>query len=970
MIPQSLMYYVFNFGSLEKKNEDQYISSIISDIIPDKNLKEATKNVISKCHDYLRQTFDPSVVSLREMRRFKKIFHFLIQYFENKKKLYPENSGTSESTKLKSIIISIYLCYYIRLVDNKSRTNFDTELKGPFKKLVNYKFNKNKKSENFSKDDAIYEGDLKTDLKNNYKIDNFRNFNFSQILFYEEDFILDNIHLNKGIGKNNSLKENIFLLFSALVTNIPLIIIGKPGSSKSLSAQLIYKEMGGKYSRSEFFKLYPSIIQSYFQSSDSTTPEEVKGIFEITEGRLDEIKKNNNNQKDDLPISMLLFDELGLAERSKYNPLKVLHSYLELDGNKKGTSFIGISNWTLDAAKINRALTLSVPDLDTNLDDLKKTSISIAESINDTFGKRTIFNKILPNVYLHYKENLKLLKKLTAYKQFKLQEYKNIIEKYKKNKDFEKIFSEIDECKSFFEKIKNNHKIEKEEKQVKEEEDEIDVEEEIFKYDTYKKVENKLKEFLEEKKEKNNDLFDKTPFSNKKFKMIYEKDKKIKEDFLGNRDFYFLIKGIAYEINEFNGADLQLIVKKYIERNFGGFEINVDFENDYDELQELEQYAKKIYKLFLEKISERKKWSSVQLFEIVYNIYCSTDNEPDSIMDEACLDDLNYIKNIIDNIKDIKSRYLLLGIKSSRALLIHQKISKELKKTIYFYEGSPFENDNNNEYQFKIISKIQEHAENGDIIILHNLNQIYAFLYDLFNKNFIIKDGKQYARICHGNYSDQYTPINREFRVIIMVNKNYMDKVEPPFLNRFEKMLLSFSQLISEKQKNLANSIADEFDVTKYVNKLMYKINYRLKDLLIGCHLEDILGMIYYELDSDEKGVDDSKIKINIFDKIYKLIPQDIIVNLSEENNTLKKAYFSKKQYYNLEQYLKSNPKHKISIIYTFSSINTIINGIDESSSFKMISEIKSEAQLFANINSMLSDKSNNKKKYKNIIMT
>ena len=424
--------------------------------------------------------------------------------------------------------------------------------------------------------------------------------------------------------------------------------------------------------------------------------------------------------------------------------------------------------------------------------------------------------------------------------------------------------------------------------------------------------------------------------------------------------------GIAYEINEFNGADLQLIVKKYIERNFGGFEINVDFENDYDELQELEQYAKKIYKLFLEKISERKKWSSVQLFEIVYNIYCSTDNEPDSIMDEACLDDLNYIKNIIDNIKDIKSRYLLLGIKSSRALLIHQKISKELKKTIYFYEGSPFENDNNNEYQFKIISKIQEHAENGDIIILHNLNQIYAFLYDLFNKNFIIKDGKQYARICHGNYSDQYTPINREFRVIIMVNKNYMDKVEPPFLNRFEKMLLSFSQLISEKQKNLANSIADEFDVTKYVNKLMYKINYRLKDLLIGCHLEDILGMIYYELDSDEKGVDDSKIKINIFDKIYKLIPQDIIVNLSEENNTLKKAYFSKKQYYNLEQYLKSNPKHKISIIYTFSSINTIINGIDESSSFKMISEIKSEAQLFANINSMLSDKSNNKKKYKN----
>ena len=64
--PQSLMYYVFNFGSLEKKNEDQYISSIISDIIPIQKLKEATKNAISKCHDYLRKTFDPSIVSLRK----------------------------------------------------------------------------------------------------------------------------------------------------------------------------------------------------------------------------------------------------------------------------------------------------------------------------------------------------------------------------------------------------------------------------------------------------------------------------------------------------------------------------------------------------------------------------------------------------------------------------------------------------------------------------------------------------------------------------------------------------------------------------------------------------------------------------------------------------------------------------------------------------------------------------------------
>jgi len=38
------------------------------------------------------------------------------------------------------------------------------------------------------------------------------------------------------------------------IARIPLIIIGKPGSGKNLSAQLIYKSMKGIYSENKFFK--------------------------------------------------------------------------------------------------------------------------------------------------------------------------------------------------------------------------------------------------------------------------------------------------------------------------------------------------------------------------------------------------------------------------------------------------------------------------------------------------------------------------------------------------------------------------------------------------------------------------------------------------------------------------------------------------------------------------------------------
>ena len=69
--------------------------------------------------------------------------------------------------------------------------------------------------------------------------------NFSDFLRIEQEYVLNKVELDKGIGKNTLLKENLFLLFLSAITRIPLIIIGKPGSGKNLSAQLIYKSMKG-----------------------------------------------------------------------------------------------------------------------------------------------------------------------------------------------------------------------------------------------------------------------------------------------------------------------------------------------------------------------------------------------------------------------------------------------------------------------------------------------------------------------------------------------------------------------------------------------------------------------------------------------------------------------------------------------------------------------------------------------------
>jgi hypothetical protein len=61
---------------------------------------------------------------------------------------------------------------------------------------------------------------------------------------------------------------------------------------------------------------------------------------------------------------VVLLDEVGLAEISKYNPLKVLHGLLEPAYPKESldVAVVGISNWALDSAKMNRAIHLSRPE--------------------------------------------------------------------------------------------------------------------------------------------------------------------------------------------------------------------------------------------------------------------------------------------------------------------------------------------------------------------------------------------------------------------------------------------------------------------------------------------------------------------------------------------------------------------------------------------------------------------------------
>ena len=979
ILPQSLMYYVFNFGSLTKEDEDKYIFSILSNGFKDfkfeKGLINIVKDIISKCHNYLRELYGDSIVSLREIKRFIKLFINLNIYFKNKDELTAEYIYIKETEKkdnskmkkiispekrklnfIKSLIISTYLSYYIRLVDSTIRTTFESEIRPNLANLANYYYEKeeNKKNKEGNKKNELSKGDeIKNEEENNLNnplnikwkplLKDYKNCssentqNYSLFFENECDFVINQINLDKGIAKNRILKENIFLQFIAITSNIPLIIIGKPGSSKSLSYLQLKNSMRGKYSKSLFFSKYPQLITNYFQGSDSTLSEDIENLFK--KGRDILIKYKNQENK---PISLLIFDEIGLSEFAKDNPVKVLHKNLEYEGFEEGLSFVGFSNWKLDSSKLNRVLYLSVPDLDKNIDDLIDTAQCIAESIKENNNIDQKFLEVLCNSYKSYKEMVIKIKEYVVYKELEIQEMKQVLDSLTQDE------------------IKN-----------------------IFKKD---KKEITLKNFIDERKNiktKKDYSWKRGNFTNVKnemseYKALYTKNRSVNEDFHGNRDFYNYIKGI-YNIKSLSknmesiGNDLSEKIEKVIERNFGGVEINLDIDFNIHTIYQNESiFMGKINNIIsiYPKAEKKLKLPSVVLFKYIYNESFEdkgnnkgnlTDNTDDSIYEiyKIKIENLtkyDLISCINGNINDNDARFLLLEIEQGLEYLIYQNIVSQNKdKVIKYMEGSPFINDikdKNGEYKMTKISEIQDYLNKEMVLIISNLNQIYPFLYDIFNRNFITKDDKKYGRICQGNVSEQTTKIHDKFRIIVMINKNSIQKQESPFLNRFEKAIVKFEDILTHEQKTASRDIFGQLEIKTLFENL--NINYNIKTFSINYDKSSIDRLYFYF--SNQK-LKEEEIKQKIYEKIARTLPQDIIINLEDNkpNKTIKSIYNKRKifNYVDYINYLKTlienkNNFFKFSIIYSFTDIISGINGLNENNndSKNMISEIKKEKQL------------------------
>ena len=244
-----------------------------------------------------------------------------------------------------------------------------------------------------------------------------------QIIHREVDrcqqLLLDEMIVGANIAKNTALKENVFMMFVCIELKIPLFVIGKPGSSKSLAKSIISNSMqGSRCPDGSILQNFKQVQIMSYQCSQLSTADGIIGVFKSCRN----LQRRTGSNKF---TACVVLDEVGLAENSPLLPLNVLHPLLEVssygsegvesaeelithntdqsieiedntesdhpDEMRDHVAFIGISNWSLDPAKMNRGIMLSRgdPDIDELITSAKGICLStISGTIIKSIVKR------------------------------------------------------------------------------------------------------------------------------------------------------------------------------------------------------------------------------------------------------------------------------------------------------------------------------------------------------------------------------------------------------------------------------------------------------------------------------------------------------------------------------------------------------------------------------------------------------
>jgi len=242
-------------------------------------------------------------------------------------------------------------------------------------------------------------------------------------------YIAQDLLIDEGIAVNQALKENNFGVLCAVLTKSTLFIVGRPGSTKSRTLELLCN--ASEYCGPNTFLGQFGVIQKHVvQCSPYTTAHHIhqnarKAV--LAHQAAQQVQGTRER------INVIVLEEVGATIGSAHNPLMSLHSMIdhgiylppkkrdpnqnlvesieedmETEGKHIRLPILGISNYRLDASKMGRGLVIYRGN--PPIGDLQKTAEAILK-VKDTLADRDW----IPNFSQAFSENILLNKKAAWY---------------------------------------------------------------------------------------------------------------------------------------------------------------------------------------------------------------------------------------------------------------------------------------------------------------------------------------------------------------------------------------------------------------------------------------------------------------------------------------------------------------------------------------------------------------------------
>lgn len=83
-----------------------------------------------------------------------------------------------------------------------------------------------------------------------------------------QNMFIEGVEIDEKIARNQALKEIFFMMVVCIESRIPLFIVGKPGSSKSLARTIVTDAMQRENAHSDIFKKF-KLVQNMFKMTHS-----------------------------------------------------------------------------------------------------------------------------------------------------------------------------------------------------------------------------------------------------------------------------------------------------------------------------------------------------------------------------------------------------------------------------------------------------------------------------------------------------------------------------------------------------------------------------------------------------------------------------------------------------------------------------------------------------------------------------